>query len=78
MDDRIPFPLLSLPQKPQAIMATEKRSDELSPDHKDPDVAELASTEDQDELQLVIRRFLLHHVCFVVCSGLTVKTHTMG
>lgn len=35
-------------------MATDRKSDELSPDHKELGASELASTMDQDELQLVI------------------------
>jgi hypothetical protein len=37
-------------------MTSNDKSDELSPDHKDNEVSELASAMDQDELQLVIHR----------------------
>ena len=39
-------------------MTTNKKSDERSPDYIDADTSELVhTTMDQDELQLVIRRF---------------------
>jgi hypothetical protein len=34
-------------------MATDSKSDELSPDHNDANASELAHTANQDELQLV-------------------------
>lgn len=49
-----PFPHARSPRnRALAVMATNNKSDELSPDYKEADATELASAMDQDELELV-------------------------